>query len=105
MFFNNWYVGNDTNMNNMFYNCIILEEYKPKKKTFKEQCNFINKLTEEQCCISYEKINNDYMICNTCNKQYLFENINEWLKIQNTCPHCRENWISKTIYINKNKYK
>jgi len=41
------------------------------------------------------------MICNTCNKQYLFENINEWLEIQNTCPHCRENWTSYTIYINK----
>jgi hypothetical protein len=68
------------------------EVFKSKiEKTFKEQCNFINKLTGEECCISYDKINinNDYMICNTCNKQYLFENINEWLKIQNTCPHCR----------------
>jgi len=87
----------------MFYGCTILEEYKLVVKTFKEQCNFINKITEEECCISYEKINinNDYMICNTCNKQYLFENINEWLKIQNTCPHCRENWTSNVIYINK----
>ena len=41
------------------------------------------------------------MICNTCNKQYLFENINEWLKIQNICPHYKQNWISETIYINK----
>ena len=41
------------------------------------------------------------MIYNTCNKQYLFENINEWLKLQNTCPHCRQKWTSKTIYINK----
>ena len=98
-----WDVSNATDMSNMFYDCTILEEYKPKKKTFKEKCNFINKLTKEECCISYEKINinNDYMICNTCNKQYLFENINEWLKIQNTCPHCRENWTSNTIYINK----
>jgi surface protein len=100
---NNWDVSNITNMSYMFYNCTILEEYKPKKQIFKEQYNFINKLTKEECCISYEKINinNDYMICNTCIKQYLFENINEWLKIQNTCPHCRENWTSNTIYINK----
>jgi hypothetical protein len=41
------------------------------------------------------------MICDTCNKQYLFENINEWLKLQNTCPHCRENWTCNTIYINR----
>ena len=99
----NWDISNVENINYIFYNSNILEKYKPKKKTFKEKCNFINKLTKEECCISYEKINinNDYMICNTCNKQYLFENINEWLKIQNTCPHCRENWTNKTIYINK----
>ena len=91
----------DSNNSNILkkYISIILKKY----EMFKEQCNLINKLTKEECCISYDKINinNKYMICNTCNKQYLFENINKWLKIQNTCPHCRQNWTSKTIYINK----
>ena len=39
------------------------------------------------------------MICNTCNKQYLFENINEQLKLQNICLHCRQKQINDIIYI------
>jgi hypothetical protein len=31
----NWNIRNIENMNYMFYNCIILEEYKPIKKIFK----------------------------------------------------------------------
>ena len=32
----NWDISNVTDMSYMFYNCDILKEYKPNKKTFKE---------------------------------------------------------------------
>ena len=34
----NWDVSNVIDMSNIFYDCTILEEYKPKKKYSKEQC-------------------------------------------------------------------
>jgi len=96
-------------IDDIFIHCPILEEYKPKNKSRNKSRNeecYLNKYTDEECCISYEKINinNNYTICNTCNKQYLYENLLIWFNTQETyektCPHCRQFWTNKKVYIN-----
>ena len=59
-------------------------------------------LVSKECLISLEEINvnSKYMECGTCEKAFLINPINEWLKSSTTCPHCREPWTDNIIYIN-----
>jgi hypothetical protein len=48
------------------------------------------------CTISMEKIeeNDYYMTCDVCHKNYKSDILKEWLQRNNSCPTCRNQWIT-----------
>ena len=53
------------------------------------------------CSISHNEIvpGNTYMICTECSNNFNYQQINEWLSINNSCPNCRTYWNNNKIYI------
>jgi len=69
---------------------------------------FIDEYEDNICPISQELIslNNNYMKCNFCNKNFLETVLIEWLQSRHnynrTCPTCRRLWSDYNVYINSN---
>ena len=76
----------------------------PKKSNFAENIKPINKILslDTICPIKSESINtnNHYMECTICKNAYCYNEINKWLKINKSCPMCRNNWKNNIIYKN-----
>ena len=55
------------------------------------------------CPIEYTiiNINDKYQHCIICNNNFCNDSIIEWLKINNSCPMCRNEWKESIIYVNK----
>ena len=85
-----WDVSNVTDIRRMFDNCSIIEEYKPGYI----KPEFINKKINDECHISFSKIEKEgkYVECVQCNKCFGYDNISKWLKINKSCPYCRKRW-------------
>ena len=57
---------------------------------------------DNTCPISHNtiRLEDKYMICTTCNKNFSYEQIQIWLAIKLDCPLCRAEWDNNNIYIN-----
>jgi len=56
----------------------------------------------QTCVISLETIQNDSEACQcgVCRSLSLFIAMEEWLRVNATCPHCRSPWTNWTKYKN-----
>ena len=56
-------------------------------------------VTENNICyITHERLDNYYCMCGNCHVKYSYGALISWLKINNTCPICRQNWTNKIKY-------
>ncbi len=64
-----------------------------------EEINIIEKIKEEyeECPVTKEFINGNYLKCKTCNYCFSLE-VNEWIKQHKKCPYCRSKWGKIIIY-------
>ena len=51
------------------------------------------------CPITRQPIESEYCLCLTCHNAFDYLTLQEWLKIKNTCPMCRLDWINNIKYI------
>jgi predicted Zn-ribbon and HTH transcriptional regulator len=53
-----------------------------------------------ECVITLEVIYNDTDcgFCPTCKKAMRYDALREWLKDNDTCPHCRSEWSNNIVY-------
>ncbi len=65
----------------------------------KEEIKIIESIKEgyEECPVTREIINSDYIKCKTCNKCFDIV-VKEWIIESKRCPYCRSNWGQKKIY-------
>jgi hypothetical protein len=56
----------------------------------------------QTCIISLETIQNDSEVCkcDVCHSLSLFSAMEEWLNVNETCPHCRSQWNNWVKYGN-----
>ncbi len=85
----------DWNISNVTYG----KEDIIKKVGVKEEIWIIEKIKEvnEECPVTREKIESDYMKCKTCNKCFDIV-VKEWIKNNKSCAYCRSKWGQIIIY-------
>jgi hypothetical protein len=59
-------------------------------------------MVEQMCVISLETIQADSEVCKcgVCHSLSLFSAMEEWLRVNKTCPHCRSSWTNWIKYRN-----
>ncbi len=64
-----------------------------------EEINIIEKIKEgyEECPVTTENINGNYLKCKTCSYCFSLE-IKDWIIKDKKCPHCRSKWGKLIIY-------
>ena len=68
-----------------------------------------NSLLDEEnkyyCPVLFNEIEygDKYIKCKCCNKCFSFKVKEFWINSNNNCPHCRQRWTDKNIYINEDK--
>lgn len=79
----------------------ILQDSFENDESLKKNNNLCLKTKEKKlqkdinldCCICMEKLFKDQEVyhCNKCNDYFHYSCMNEWIKMNNTCPKCRDN--------------
>ena len=56
-----------------------------------------------ECCVTCNTIRTGdrYIKCVTCEQNFALKVLYEWVRKNDTCPHCRQAWGSEIIYINE----
>ena len=82
------------------YNNILSESFE-ESNNLKENMNInlkqekilANEEINTECCVCTDNITkNDYIFkCNYCKETFHYNCINKWVKINNSCPKCRNN--------------
>ena len=62
----------------------------------------INDMVGQECVISLETIQKDSEVCKcgVCHSLSLFTAMEEWLRVNSICPHCRSEWTNWVKYRN-----
>ena len=62
----------------------------------------INDMVGQECVISLETIQKDSEVCKcgVCYSLSLFTAMEEWLRVNSICPHCRSEWTNWVKYRN-----
>jgi hypothetical protein len=60
----------------------------------------VNDMEGQTCVISLETIQNDSEVCKcgVCSSLSLFGSMDEWLRVNENCPHCRSEWTNWVKY-------
>jgi len=59
-----------------------------------------NKILEgnNECPVNLSKINDQYLNCETCHKNFLLNVTQKFIETKKICPHCKQQWKTFIVY-------